>query len=148
MLTFTALIASLTLLTGVVVIPVARAQESMATPAAAPGQAAAVTVKVEVGDFFVKPETTDLGAGTPYRFEVTNTGTNPHEFVIEPAGKVDEPLETDVQGKEVEAEIEDIAPGVTKELIWTFDQPGDYQMACHVPGHFEAGMKTGFTVGS
>jgi uncharacterized cupredoxin-like copper-binding protein len=39
-----------------------------------------------------------------------------------------------------ESEIEDIAPGETDELEWTFTEPGRYQFACHVPGHFEAGM--------
>jgi uncharacterized cupredoxin-like copper-binding protein len=63
-----------------------------------------------------------------------------HEFVIEPAGKVDELLEAEVNGEERESEIEDIAPGQTAELEWTFTKAGRYQFACHIEGHYEAGM--------
>jgi uncharacterized cupredoxin-like copper-binding protein len=104
------------------------------------------TVKVELRDFSVTPAKTTLKAGTPYLLQVTNHGEATHELVVEPAGKVDEPLETTVNGKELESEVEDIAPGDTKTLLWTFRDPGQYQMACHVPGHFEAGMKATFAV--
>lgn len=103
-------------------------------------------VKVEVGDFFLKPNNTELKAGVPYLFEVTNTGGEIHEFVLEPAGAVDEPLEVEIDGEEAESEIEDIASGQTKALLWTFDQPGAYAMACHIPAHYEAGMKADFNV--
>jgi len=104
------------------------------------------TVQVDLKDFSVTAKTTKFKAGTPYLLQVTNDGEATHELVVEPAGKVDEPLETTVNGKEIESEVEDIAPGETKTLLWTFRDPGKYQMACHVPGHFEAGMKTTFAV--
>jgi uncharacterized cupredoxin-like copper-binding protein len=81
-------------------------------------------------------------------FEVTNTGAATHEFVLESANSVDEPLTKVASGAKMEAEAEDIAPGQTKDVLWAFATPGDYQMACHVPGHFEAGMKAAFTVGA
>ena len=40
----------------------------------------------------------------------------------------------------MESEIEDIGPGEMKTLTWTFAEPGRYQFACHLPGHYEAGM--------
>jgi uncharacterized cupredoxin-like copper-binding protein len=139
MVNLAAVVLSLALLVGIVATPVS-AQES--TPAATAAQGAPVDVNVTLEDFSVTVERTTFIAGQPYRFLVTNAGTTPHEFVLEPAGEVDEPLEVE----EREAEIEDIAPGLTKELVWTFAEPGDYQMACHVPGHYEAGMKMAFTV--
>jgi uncharacterized cupredoxin-like copper-binding protein len=45
-----------------------------------------------------------------------------------------------VNGEERESEIEDIAPGEMAELEWTVTESERYQFACHVPGHFEAGM--------
>jgi len=107
----------------------------METPTTEP-----VCVGVIEGDFYVRPERTTFQVGQPYVFAVGNEGAAVHEFVIEPAGKVDEPLEAEVNGEERESEIEDIAPGETDELEWTFTEPGRYQFACHVPGHFEAGM--------
>jgi uncharacterized cupredoxin-like copper-binding protein len=103
-------------------------------------------VKVALDDFSVTPDTTALETNTPYLFEVTNAGAATHEFVIEPRDAVDEPLEIEAEGgEERESEIEDIAPGETRTLLWTFTEAGDYDMACHLPGHYEAGMKTGFT---
>ena len=111
------------------------AASSMATPATEP-----VCVGVIEGDFYVRPQRATFRVGETYIFAVGNEGAAVHEFVIEPAGKVDEPLKAEVNGKEQESEIEDIAPGETGELEWTFTEPGRYQFACHIPGHYEAGM--------
>jgi uncharacterized cupredoxin-like copper-binding protein len=104
------------------------------------------TIAVTLADFSVTPDGTALLAGKPYLFQVTNTGAVTHEFVLEQAGAVDDPLAKVADGAKAEAEAEDIAPGETKTVLWTFPTPGAYQMACHVPGHFEAGMTMGFTV--
>jgi uncharacterized cupredoxin-like copper-binding protein len=115
--------------------PASLTASSMATPTSEP-----VCVGVIEGDFYVRPQRTTFQVGQPYIFAVGNEGAAVHEFVIEPAGKVDEPLEAEVNGEERESEIEDIAPGETAELEWTFTEPGRYQFACHLPGHYEAGM--------
>jgi glucose/arabinose dehydrogenase/uncharacterized cupredoxin-like copper-binding protein len=112
------------------------ATTTTASPAGSEGEA----VAVEEAEYYVKPAQTTFAVGQPYTFTVTNAGNDAHEFVIEPAGEVDEPLEGEVNGKDVESEIEDIAPGQTKTLTWTFAEPGRYQFACHLPGHFESGM--------
>ena len=107
----------------------------MATPTTEP-----VCVGVIEGDFYVRPQRTTFQVGQPYVFAVGNEGAELHEFVIEPAGADDAPLKAEVNGEERESEIEDLAPGETAELEWTFTEPGRYQFACYVPGHFEAGM--------
>jgi uncharacterized cupredoxin-like copper-binding protein len=116
--------------------PASPTASSMETPTTEP-----VCVGVIEGDFYVRPERTTFQVGQPYVFAVGNEGAAVHEFVIEPAGKVDEPLEAEVNGEDRESEIEDIAPGEAAELEWTFTEPGRYQFACHLPGHYEAGMK-------
>lgn len=97
-------------------------------------------VKVTLTEFKITMDQTTLPAG-PITFEITNNGAIDHEVVIEPAGANDEPFS--LNG--VESEKEDIHPGDTVTLDWTLE-PGDYQLSCHVPGHFEAGMYTTFTV--
>jgi uncharacterized cupredoxin-like copper-binding protein len=92
------------------------------------------------GDFYVRPQRTTFQVGQPYVFSVGNEGTEVHELVIEPAGADDAPLEAEVNGQERESELEDLAPGETAELEWTFTEPGRYQFSCHIPGHIEAGM--------
>jgi uncharacterized cupredoxin-like copper-binding protein len=116
--------------------PASPTASSMATPTAEP-----VCVGVIEGDFYVRPQRTTFQVGQLYVFAVGNEGAAVHEFVIEPAGEVDAPLEAEVNGEERESEIEDISPGETAELEWTFTEPGRYQFACHLPGHYEAGMK-------
>jgi uncharacterized cupredoxin-like copper-binding protein len=120
-------------------------QPGLATPFMVVGKETP-TVSVKLGDFNVTPGMTELKAGTTYLFEITNAGAATHEFVLEPATAVDEPLSRVANGVKAEAEAEDIAPGQTKDVLWTFPAPGEYQMACHVPGHFEAGMKSVFKV--
>ena len=69
-----------------------------ATPAAAPTTASPAAgegeaVAVEEGEFYVEAAQTTFEVGQPYTFTVTNAGNDTHEFVIEPAGAVDAPLE-------------------------------------------------------
>ena len=86
-------------------------------------------------------------------FEVKNQGGMPHEFVLfktdlaanalpQKDGKVDE----EAKGVEhIDPEVEDIAPGQTKPLDAELS-PGRYVAICNVPGHYQLGMHTAFTV--
>jgi predicted lipoprotein with Yx(FWY)xxD motif/uncharacterized cupredoxin-like copper-binding protein len=116
-----------------------------ATPAASPvaitSGAGEAVVAVELTEFSIAPSEMTLDAGQEYTFIITNTGVLIHEFVIEPAGAEDAPLEAGG----VVSEVEDIHPGDTAQLSWTFE-PGEYQIACHIPGHLEAGMIATFSV--
>ncbi len=111
---------------------------SEATPASAAGQAAAITVEVTLADMTITSSLTTFKVGQPYDFVVTNVGAAEHEMVIEHRGDNDKPMEVGGQ----ESEAADIEPGKTGTLTWTFTEPGEYQLACHVPGHYEAGMVT------
>jgi LPXTG-motif cell wall-anchored protein len=42
-------------------------------------------------------------------------------------------------------EAENIEPGATRMVEWIISDAGTYQRACHVEGHYAAGMKTAFT---
>ena len=33
-----------------------------------------------------------------------------------------------------------VAPGKTGEITWTFNRPGDFDFACLIAGHYQAGM--------
>jgi uncharacterized cupredoxin-like copper-binding protein/predicted ester cyclase len=109
-----------------------------ATPASATGEVTATTVEVKLAEMTITPSLTTFTVGQPYAFVVTNVGQTEHEMVIERRGDIDKPLEVNGQ----ESEAPDIEPGKTKTLTWTFTEPGEYQLACHIPGHYEAGMVT------
>ncbi len=108
--------------------------------------ASEMVVKVILNGYKIEMSRTTVPAGTPVRFEVTNKDGIVHEFVVERAGRVDAPLSREVGSKKVESEIEDITPGKTETLEWSFTQPDTYWAACHIADHFEAGMKIDFTV--
>jgi uncharacterized cupredoxin-like copper-binding protein/predicted ester cyclase len=105
-------------------------------------QAGAEKVAVTLTEFSITIAPTTLHTAQPYAFVVTNQGTVAHEFVIEQPGAVHEPLE---DGGRV-AMVVGIAPGETRTLGWTFTEPGSYQLACHEPGHYEAGQVLAFDV--
>jgi uncharacterized cupredoxin-like copper-binding protein len=89
-------------------------------------------------------------AGVPVTFVVTNTGTVLHEFTLG-----DEDAQADHEQEMLEAggmvmhddpNAIGVEPGETKELTWTFDEPGQTLAGCHVIGHYAAGMKADITV--
>jgi uncharacterized cupredoxin-like copper-binding protein len=122
-----------------------RANASPATPQAGD---TAIHVPVQVTEWEIDPGQRVFRTSQPYRFIVANQGAQTHEWVIERAGSNDEPLEREVATGDApsESELEDIEPETDKTLTWTFADPGDYTMTCHIPGHAEAGMRTPFTV--
>ena len=99
-------------------------------------------VLVDLTEFTITSDRPTLTVGQEYVFVVTNLGALVHDFVIEPSGAIDQPLDNGV----FEATFEDIDPGATAEMTWTFEEPGAYQLACHEPGHYEAGMVFQFEV--
>jgi len=108
----------------------------VASPVASPAAVANGTVEVTLSEFVVTSTANTFKAGETYTFNITNQGGYTHEFMVEPAGAVDQPIQ--VNGKEAEAE--DIASGSTASLEVMFSEPGVYQIACHLHGHYAQGM--------
>ncbi len=97
-------------------------------------------INVTLSEFAVALDDNSVPAG-PITFQIENAGAIVHELVLEPSDGRDEPFEAGG----VESEVEDIEPGATASFEWTLE-PGEYQLACYVEGHFEAGMVITFTV--
>jgi uncharacterized cupredoxin-like copper-binding protein len=85
------------------------------------------------------PATIKVATGETVTFQIKNTGTLEHEFMIGPAPDA-------LADKEGTPEIAGITGGTTKAITFTFDGPGPYAFACHATGHFEAGMKGTITL--
>jgi uncharacterized cupredoxin-like copper-binding protein len=122
-----------------------------ATPVA-PGEAVGATrVAVRLTDALrIEPETMRVPVGVPVTFVVTNVGVAPHEFVIgDEAAQLAH--ETTMGGRATmdhdEPTAIGVAPGETKELTLTFDEPGEVLAGCHIPGHYAAGMRADISVG-
>jgi uncharacterized cupredoxin-like copper-binding protein len=85
------------------------------------------------------PSTIAVARGETITFLVTAMGPLVHEFMVGPADAV----AADQAGT---PEIADIGMMATKSLTVTFDGAGPYAFACHVEGHYEAGMRGTITV--
>ena len=38
------------------------------------------------------------------------------------------------------ADMTHVAPGQQAEVVWTFNRVGEFDFACLIPGHYQAGM--------
>jgi uncharacterized cupredoxin-like copper-binding protein len=111
-----------------------------------PGEPKNVTriIKIFAFDNHFKPTHVTVSRGTTVRFIVTDVGKASHEFVL---GDTDEQEEHGDEMRTMhgmpmsdEANAIGLAPGQTKSLVWAFTQDGLVEYACHLNGHFEAGM--------
>lgn len=98
----------------------------------------------EPGEFRFTPDHIQVKAGETVRFRVRNAGKLPHEIVLGDAAELQEHAKAMREQPAMahkDANSLTLEPGKTGELVWRFTNPGEFQFACLVPGHFEAGMK-------
>jgi uncharacterized cupredoxin-like copper-binding protein len=101
---------------------------------------------IEVGmgdDMRFKPDRIDVRLGETVRFVVRNLGREMHEFVI--GTKVENARHAELMlkhpGMEHDAPyMAHVEPGKTGEIVWTFNRAGEFEFACLIAGHFQAGM--------
>ena len=98
------------------------------------------------------PSQIDVQAGETIRFVVTNSGRTAHEMVLGSDKAIREHAQAmKLAAAKGSANQEEhhhgtgaaisVAPGKTGELVVSFAQATRLQMACLVPGHYEAGMR-------
>lgn len=108
-------------------------------------------IGVTMGNFFFEPGSITVHAGETIRFVITNPTEIAHEMVIGTAEEQEHHAQEMAAGMDHEQmgdhddaaepnELE-VEAGETGELVWTFDQAGEFLLGCHVAGHWEAGMK-------
>jgi uncharacterized cupredoxin-like copper-binding protein len=116
-----------------------------------PGNAKKIrrTIKIAALDIkYDKPEI-KVKAGETIKFVLTNAGKLRHEFMIGDAEEQREHVEMMKQMPDMvhaDANMITVEPGETKSLVWQFTKTGAVEIACHIPGHYEAGMKSKVTV--
>lgn len=124
---------------------------SHATPTGLVAQTVTRSVSIHMDDTMrFTPDHVAVKAGETIRFVVHNAGAVPHEFVLGTDQEIAEHAElmrkmaNQPGGHDHDhgggAAIT-VAPGATGELVVTFPKVEALQMACLIPGHYEAGMK-------
>jgi len=97
-----------------------------------------------------EPATVEMSVGDVVTFEVANTDREAHLFVIGDAA-------TQQQFADAIVHMPDgpphdltnalvLQPGQTKRLTWRFGAAGALEYACHLRGHYEAGIRGQITV--
>ena len=110
--------------------------------ASAGGQASGgpTEVQITLSEFKIEAPQTTFDTGTAYRFVIKNEGTIAHDWSIMPRG------ETNESQALIQVDEAQLPAGATVTREFTFTQTGDFEFACHVAGHYEAGMLLPITV--
>jgi uncharacterized cupredoxin-like copper-binding protein len=102
------------------------------------------TIEVRMSDdmrFF--PPRFEVRQGETVRFVIHNNGKTMHEFVIGTRQELEQhaALMKKFPGMEHdEPYMAHVAPGKTGQIVWMFNRVGDFDFACLIAGHFDAGM--------
>jgi uncharacterized cupredoxin-like copper-binding protein len=110
------------------------------------GDAKAVTRTIEVSmsdTMRFTPDKIAVRRGETVRFVLHNAGRQMHEFVLGTRKELDAhaALMLKYPGMEHdEPYMAHVAPGQKGEIVWTFNRAGDFDFACLIAGHYQAGM--------
>jgi uncharacterized cupredoxin-like copper-binding protein len=116
------------------------------------GDAAKVTRTIEVvmtDAMRFTPDRIEVREGETIRFVHRNPGRVMHEFVLGTKQELDEHAELMKRFPNMEHDepyMAHVAPGQTGEVVWHFNRAGEFEFACLIPGHYEAGMLGRVTV--
>jgi len=123
----------------------AAAKEQKPWGVAGDAKAARRTIAIRMtDDMRFSPDRIEVREGETVRLAVRNAGKLLHELVIGTPKELEEhaALMRKHPGMEHdEPYMTHVKPGAKGELVWNFNRAGEFQFACLIPGHFEAGMK-------
>lgn len=94
------------------------------------------TIEVGMADLAFEPEAISLKPGTTVRFVFHNEGRLPHQALFGDEAA----QEAYAAGTGTRIGVE-VGPGGSKSFIRRFDAPARLIIGCHIPGHYQAGMK-------
>jgi uncharacterized cupredoxin-like copper-binding protein len=96
------------------------------------------------GEMAFSPNMLEVQRGEQVRFVLQNAGNVDHEFLIDTVennARHKAAMAKNPEMQHAEPNGRRLAPGTTSELIWRFTKPGSFEIACLIPGHYEAGMR-------
>jgi uncharacterized cupredoxin-like copper-binding protein len=116
---------------------VALAGDRPSPPALGPGD---VTVQLDVEHTRFRPDGLRVVEGTRVRFVVVNGDPINHELIVGGADVHARHADgTESEHPSIPGEVS-VGPNGTAITTFTFDEPGTFEFACHLPGHYEYGM--------
>ena len=102
-------------------------------------------IKVDMSDAMrFAPELIQIKKNETIRFEVSNNGKVMHEMVIGTQKELDahaEMMKKHPNMEHDEAYMAHVGPGEKGAIVWLFNREGEFDFACLVAGHYDAGMR-------
>ncbi len=89
------------------------------------------------------PDVIQLKQGEVLRLVVKNAGKMQHEIVLGTKAELEKHAALMLKFPNMEHDepyMAHVKPGASSELIWHFNRPGEFDFACLLPGHYQAGM--------
>ena len=103
------------------------------------------TIRITMDDNMrFTPDTIDVKQGDVVKFVVGNGGKLMHEMVIGTRAELDQHAAMMAKHPGMEHDepyMAHVSPGKKENLVWNFNRAGEFDFACLVPGHYEAGMR-------
>ena len=90
------------------------------------------------------PDVIEVKLNDTVRFDIRNDGRMLHEMVIGTAKELEDHAALMQKFPDMEHDepyMAHVAPGRRGRIVWTFNRPGDFEFACLIAGHYQAGMK-------
>ena len=118
----------------------------VAVSAASSAPEGVVEIPVTIRHSRFVPSTISVPAGTEVRFAVTNTDPIHHELIVGDQSVQDKHENgTEAHHGAIPGEVSVPADQVAM-TTYVFDTPGKLLMGCHLPGHWDYGMRGQITV--
>lgn len=102
-----------------------------------------VIMKEADGKMLYVPDRLEVKRGEQIKFVIVNEGLLPHEFLLDNEEK--NLKHAELMKKYPDMEHDDpngktVQPKGKAEILWRFSKRGEFEFACLIPGHREAGM--------
>lgn len=111
---------------------------------AADAAAARRTIEITMSDSMrFSPDLIEMRQGEVVRLVVKNRGKQLHEIVLGTKAELDAHAAQMVKFPNMEHDephMAHVKPAATGELVWHFNRAGEFDFACLIPGHYQAGM--------
>ena len=128
--------------------PVVNEQKSWGIGGDAQSVQRTITLRM-TDDMRFTPDHITVQQGETLRLRVENKGQILHEVVLGTPATLDEHAQLMVKFPTMEHDepyMAHVAPGETGDLLWQFNRAGNFDFACLIAGHFQAGMRGTNTV--
>ena len=103
------------------------------------------TIVIDMSDDMrFTPDRIEVRQGETVRFMVRNKGRMLHEIVLGTTQELDAHAALMRKFPNMEHDepyMAHVKPAAAGELLWNFNRPGEFEYACLIDGHYQAGMK-------